>query len=323
MKAIVATRPGPPEVLKIQDVPTPVPGAGQVLIRVRAFGLNRAELFTRQGHSPGVEFPRILGVECVGEVESAPGGEFEQGQKVATLMGGMGRLIDGGYAEYTLVEVKNTFPLDSKLEWSTLGAIPEMFQTVYGSLIQALGIRSGQAILIRGGTSSIGLTSIRMAKARGLTVLATTRNAEREGVLKEAGADHMVIETGDLIEAVHKLYPRGVDHVLELIGTTTLRNSLRLARSGGVVCMTGILGNSWVIENFEPFLDIPPGVRLTTYSGEADNITSGDLADFINEVEAGHLKVKIDRVFKFDEIVQAHHYMEANKASGKLVVLMD
>ena len=106
MKAAVIHEPGGPEVLKIETRPVPTPKAGEVLIRVKAFGLNRSELFTRQGLSPGVIFPRILGIEAVGLIEEAPGAEFNKGDIVATAMGGMGRKFDGGYAEYTCVPVK-------------------------------------------------------------------------------------------------------------------------------------------------------------------------------------------------------------------------
>ena len=101
MKAAVIYEPGGPDVLKIESRPIPKPKVGEVLIRVKAFGLNRSELFTRQGHSPTVKFPRILGIEAAGIVEEAPGGEFEKGAIVLTAMGGMGRQIDGGYAEFT------------------------------------------------------------------------------------------------------------------------------------------------------------------------------------------------------------------------------
>ena len=95
MKAVVIREPGPPEVLTVEELPVPRPSAGWVLIQVKAFGLNRSELFTRQGHSPGVEFPRVLGIEAVGTVEEAPGGEFQRGQTVATAMGGMGSANPG------------------------------------------------------------------------------------------------------------------------------------------------------------------------------------------------------------------------------------
>ena len=115
MKAAVVRAAGPPEVLRIESVPIPTPGAGEVLIRVKAFGLNRSEMFTRQGLSPDVQFPRVLGIEAVGVVESAPGGEFRQGETVATAMGGMGRQFDGGYAEYTRVPASQVLAIRTSL----------------------------------------------------------------------------------------------------------------------------------------------------------------------------------------------------------------
>src|SRR5262245_42950944 len=111
MKAVVVKQPGGPEVLELTEWPLPEPAPGWVRIKIRAFGLNRAEMFTRQGHSPDVAFPRILGIECAGEVDLAPGGELAPGQKVITAMGGLGRQLDGGYAEYTCVPVDNVVPV--------------------------------------------------------------------------------------------------------------------------------------------------------------------------------------------------------------------
>jgi len=125
MKAAVIREPGAPEVLAIEELPVPQPAPGWVLIRVKAFGLNRSELFTRQGHSPSVHFPRVLGIEAVGVVEDVPGGEFEPGQTVATAMGGMGRTFDGSYAEYTAVPANQVQAITTSLDWDTFGALPE------------------------------------------------------------------------------------------------------------------------------------------------------------------------------------------------------
>ena len=133
MKAVVIRKPGGPEVLKVERRPIPKPRSGEVLIRVKAFGLNRSEMFTRQGHSPSVKFPRILGIEAVGVVEKAPGDEFRKGDIVATAMGGMGRQFDGGYAEYTCVPATQVQLIKATIPWETLGASPEMLQTAWGS----------------------------------------------------------------------------------------------------------------------------------------------------------------------------------------------
>jgi NADPH:quinone reductase-like Zn-dependent oxidoreductase len=154
MKAAVMHEPGGPEVLKIESLPIPTPRIGEVLIRVKAFGLNRSELFTRQGHSPDVKLPRVLGIEAVGVVEEVPGGEFREGDVVATAMGGLGRQFDGGYAEYTCVPARQVQVVNTQLPWETLGAIPEMLQTAWGSLFRSLRVERGERLLIRGGSRS-------------------------------------------------------------------------------------------------------------------------------------------------------------------------
>ncbi len=155
MRAVVLEAPGPPEALRIREVPVPEPRPGWVLIRVKAFGINRSELHTRLGLAQGVTFPRVLGIEATGVVAAAPGREFEEGQQVAAMMGGMGRTVDGGYAEFTSVPASQVIPFRSELDWATLGAIPEMVQTGHGSLTVGLDAQPGQTLLIRGGTSSV------------------------------------------------------------------------------------------------------------------------------------------------------------------------
>ena len=321
MKAVVIRKPGAPEVLAIEEQPVPQPPLGSVLIRVKAFGLNRSELFTRQGHSPGVKFPRVLGIEAVGIVEEAPGGEFEPGQTVATAMGGMGRQFDGGYAEYTCVPAVQVQAISTTLEWQTLGALPEMIQTAWGSLTKSLHLKAGQSLLIRGGTTSVGLAAAVLAKRQGAIVAATTRKAARESMLKDNGADHVFIDTGEIAGDVHRVFPDGVDKVLELVGTTTLLDSLQSVARFGSVCMTGMVGNAWEFDQFSPMGAIPSTVNLTTYSGGSQDFIDTPLQTVVNEVQAGRMTVKIGRVFQLDNIVAAHRCMEDNEASGKIVVL--
>ncbi|KXX70702.1 zinc-binding alcohol dehydrogenase family protein [Flammeovirga sp. SJP92] len=322
MKAAVTTRAGSPNTIILLEVPKPKVKEGWVLIKIKAFGLNRAELFTRRGDSPGVDYPRIQGIECVGILEEDPSNTFQKGDKVMAFMGGMGRFFDGSYAEYTIVPKENVFSFKSNLDWETLGAIPEMFQTVSGSLHQALEIKKGETLLIRGGTSSIGLLACQLAKMNGLTVISTSRNPGREEFLLENGADHVIIDRGHIENDVKRIIPEGVDKVLELVGTITLKDSLKCIRSKGTVCMTGILGNKWVLEHFIPMGDIPSLGKLTAYMGEAENITEEMLQEFIDGVEAGKIKLNIDSTYKLEEVAKAHEYMENNQAKGKVVVVI-
>ncbi|GAA2400556.1 zinc-binding alcohol dehydrogenase family protein [Mycolicibacterium llatzerense] len=320
MRAVVLDAPGPPETLHLRELPIPTPEPGQVLIRVKAFGLNRSELHTRLGLADGVTFPRVLGIEAVGVVAACPGREVAVGQQVAAMMGGMGRTYDGGYAEYTCVPVSQVIPFTSTLDWATLGAIPEMLQTSNGSLTVGLDAQPGQSILIRGGTSSVGMTTAILAKGRGMTVLATTRNPDKTGALEQIGVDHILIDTGEIATQVREIIDGGVDTALELVGTPTLPDTLRATRIHGVVCFTGMLSNQWIVDQFYPIDYLPRGVRLTAYGGDANDLSPRVLQDFLDAVAAGKAIVPVHRIFGLDQIAEAHAYMESGKATGKLVV---
>jgi len=321
MRAVVLDTPGPVEHLHIRDLPVPQPLQGWVRIKVMAFGLNRSELHTRLGLAEGVTFPRVLGIEAVGVVDAAPDGDLAVGQQVATLMGGMGRTFDGGYAEYTVVPRGQVIPFTSDLPWDVIGAVPETLQTAYGSLTTGLDLRQGQTLLVRGGTSSVGLAAATVAKDLGATVLATTRQADRAQSLLEHGVDHVLIDAGQIAHQVQDLLEAGVDAAIELVGTPTLPDTLRATRVHGTVCFTGMLSNQWTVPEFYPIDYIPAGVRLTAYSGGSADLPAAVLQRYLDLLATGTASLGPILVHQFDDIREAHLDLEHNRRFGKHVVI--
>ncbi|HVV20677.1 MAG TPA: zinc-binding dehydrogenase [Pseudonocardiaceae bacterium] len=321
MRAAVCVRAGGPEVLDVREVPVPAVREGWSLVRVRGAGLNRSELRTRQGHSPNVTFPRVLGIECVGTVAVSTDPAVPEGTTVAAVMGEMGREFDGGYAEYALLPNALLMPITTTLPWDVLAALPETYLTAYGAL-DALGATRGR-LLIRGGTSSVGLAAASIAAGRGVETAATTRRHDRLDALTAAGVDHPLLDTGGSLAArVHSIWPGGPDHVLDLVGAGTAVDSLRLVRRGGTVCVSGSL-SGWVIPDLEPIAMIPSGTRLTAFHSDSLRGGAGTtvLRRIVREVEAGAYRPNVDRVVGLDGIVAAHRYMEDNRAVGKIVLV--
>jgi len=320
MKAVVLEKPCTANELAVQEVPIPKIKPGWVLVKVKAFGINRSEIFTRQGDSPSVKLPRIIGIEFAGEIEDSSDSSFQKGQRVVSLMGGLGREFDGSYAEYALIPSSQVYPIDNDTDWVDLAAIPEMYYTAYASLFDTLQLKKEETLLIRGGSSSIGLAALQLAKSVGATVITTTRNTNKLEFLKEFGADYVLLDDGSLSEQLFSLFPNGVNKVLELVGTVTLKHSLRLLSHHGVLCMTGILGGEWVLDNFEPMMDIPSGTYFTQFDSGV-NFKEKLLVELFNHIEKHKIKVPIAKVFSLDEIHKAHQLMESNAATGKIVVV--
>lgn len=325
MRAAVCLRAGGPEVLEMRELPVPAVRDGWSLVEVKGAGLNRSELRTRQGHSPNVTFPRVLGIECVGTVAASTDPGLPEGTTVAAVMGEMGRLFDGGYAEYALVPNALLMPITTTLSWDVLAALPETYLTAQGAL-DALGIGCGAQgrLLIRGGSSSLGMAALSIASGHGLQTAATTRRHAKADALTAAGADHALVDDGSspLAKRVHTLWPGGPDYVLDLIGADTAVDSLRLARRGGTVCVAGSL-SGWRIPDFEPIAMIRSQVKLTAFHSDDTRGSAGTavLQRVIRAVEAGIYRPNLDRVFALEDIVAAHRYMEDNAATGKLVVM--
>ena len=323
MKAVVIKAYGDPEQLVMEEIPDPKPQAGEVLIRVRAFGINRAETYMRRGVWGDVA--RVSGIECVGEIVEDTTGQSSPGQVVAAIMGGMGRTINGSYAEYVTLSAGNVFPLETRLDWAELAAIPESYATAWSCLHDNLSLQEGDVVLIRGGTSALGQATINIAaNTKDVTVLATTRNPERLALLESLGCHTGLIDRPELSQEVRRLYPDGIDAVMDIVGNTSLKDSLKMVKKGGSVCNAGFLGGGDSM-SFNPLTDMPSSVNLNFFAsfmlGSKDfPLTDIPMQEIVDRVSRGEYLAKPAHVFQFDEISKAHEMMESNSAIGKIVV---
>jgi NADPH:quinone reductase len=322
MRAIVLDKFGGIDSLVYTELPEPEPLEGHVVIEIKAFGINHAEMHMRRGE--WAEAARVSGIECVGIVKSCPGGEFPVGAKVAALMGGLGRTINGSYAEYTRARVENVALIESDLPWAELAAIPETYATAWTCLFRNLAIKDGQTVVIRGATSSLGQAAAKLAVNAGAKVIATTRSSARFAKLKELGAARVELEGPELSKRIAEA--KQIDAVLDLVGNSTILDSLAMLRRGGSACLAGWLGGLAPITDFNPLLQMSSGVNLTFFGSFVFGTPGFPLSDvplqkIAEEVAAGRFDAKPSRVFGFDDIHEAHRVMEANEAGGKMVVV--
>jgi NADPH:quinone reductase len=323
MRVIVLEKFGGLDSLVYTTLPEPEPLEGHVVIEIKAFGLNHAELHMRRGE--WAEAAKVSGIECVGVVKSCPGGEFPVGAKVAALMGGLGRTINGSYAEYTRAPVANVALIEVDLPWAELAAIPETYATAWTCLFRNLKTEKGQTLVIRGATSSLGQAAVNLAVNAGTKVIATTRSAARFAMLDGLGVSRAEIEGPDLSKRIAEA--KHIDAVLDLVGNSTVLDSLAMLRRGGRACLAGWLGGLAPIADFNPLAQMPSGVDLTFFASFVFGMPGFPLSDvplqkIAEDVSAGRLKAKPSRVFGFDEIREAHRVMEANEAGGKMVVVL-
>jgi NADPH:quinone reductase-like Zn-dependent oxidoreductase len=326
MQAMQFEQFGGPEQYVGREVPLPVPDEGEVRIKVRAIGLNHAEVYMRRG--AWGEVARISGIECVGEVDVDPAGALRPGQVVAAIVGGMGRWRDGSYAEYTCVPTSNVFCLTTALPWADLAALPESYATAWWCLFQNVRLRRGQVVLIRGGTSALGQAAINLARDVGATVLATTRSERKRALLLGLGADHALVDRGALTDPVRQRYPGGIDGVLDLIGTSTLRDSLQCLQRGGRLCLAGFLAGGEPLPAFNPLLELPSGVDLNWFAsalvlGTPEfPLAEIPMQQIVEKAAAGTLRARPAHVFQFDQLAAAHRLLESGEADGRIVVVL-
>jgi NADPH:quinone reductase-like Zn-dependent oxidoreductase len=323
MRAIVLEGFGGSDKFVYRDIPEPEPLAGHVVIEVKALGINHAEMHMRRGE--WAENADVIGIECVGLVKSCPGGEFPIGTKVAAMMGGMGRTINGSYAEFTRVPVSNVVVINADLPWAELAALPESYATAWTCLFRNLEITKGQTLLIRGATSAFGQAAINLAVDAGVKVIATTRKRERFPMLEALGAVRCEIEGPELSKRLPETGK--LDAVLDLVGNSVIVDSLSMLPRGGRACIAGWLGGLAPVQDFNPLAQLNSGVYLTFFAAFAFGTPGFPLSDvplqeIAEKAASGRFKAKPARVFKFEEIREAHRVMEASEAAGKVVLEM-
>ena len=326
MRAIVIKQYGGPEVLAIEERPDPRPKPGEVLIQVKAFGVNHAEIYFRKGVWGNVA--EISGIECVGVVKAGPQGQFHVGQTVLAIVGGMGRTINGSYAELVSVPATNVVAIESDLPWEELAAVPESYATAWTSVAGILELSKGQVIAIRGATSALGQAAVNIAANMGTHVIATTRNVARKPMLEAIGAREVLIECASLAHQVREKHPGGIDAVLDIIGNTTVLDSVAMLRRNGRVCAVGFLGGGGPL-SLEPVFQIPSGRSLTVFAsalatGTAEfPVSEIPFQRIVDRVADGTYKAKPAKVFRFGQIQEAHRLAESGQAAGKIVVAVN
>ena len=315
MKAVKIYQAGGPEQLIYQDVPTPDIKEGWSLVKIKGFGINHSEIFTREGKSPSVQFPRILGIECVGEVAQSSTPALAVGQKVVSIMGEMGRAFDGSYAEYVLLPNEQIYPVHTDLDWTTLAAIPETYYTAFGSL-QQLRIAPQDRVLVRGAGSSVGVAFAQLLKARfpHIVLHGSTRNPAKATRLQAVGFDEVITEAGGKLQTDQRY-----DKILELVGPATLRDSFSHINEHGIVCNTGQLGNIWYVNDFDPIIELKNNSYLTAfYSGNVSQAKLDAMFDYIRQFD---VKILIERVFALEQVPEAHRFLQSEDGFGKVVVM--
>ena len=323
MRAIVIEKFGGPETLVYRDVPKPTPAAGEALIQVKAFGVNHAEMHMRKGEWD--VYNPITGLECVGIIETCPDGSFKPGTKVAGVMGGMGRDRPGSYAEFVTCPVSNIIPVETDMAWEDLAALPEVYGTAWMCTHRILDIKKGERVLIRGATSTIGQAALNLAVNAGAIVTATTRSEDRFDWLRSMGAEAVFVESSALPAILQAKGVEKFDKVLNLIGNTVLVQSISLTRAGGRMLQAGWLGGLAPVQDFNPMVEMESGVHFSLFHskvlGTADfPMSLYPLQEIVNKIQKGEWNAKPVKVFGFDEIHEAHRWLDSHKAGGKLVI---
>jgi NADPH:quinone reductase len=320
------TRAGGPEVLEILDVPRPLPRAGEVLVRVHASALNRADIMQREGKYPAPPGApaNILGMEIAGEiVELGAGvGRWKVGDRVFGIVGG------GGNAEFAVTHESELARVPDRLSWEEAAAVPEAFITAHDALITLARMRSGEAVLVHAVGSGVGLAALQLVRAFGGKCYGTARSKEKIQRARELGlTDGIVIEDDVHVMSGHVQRwtdGKGVDVVLDLVGGPYLPASIECSATLGRIVLIGLLAGRSANLNLGAILSRRLMVRGTMMrarsAGEKAAATDGFVREVLPLLEKGTVRPVIDRVFPLDQIREAHALMESNETFGKVVL---
>ena len=308
---------GAADALRPVQVERPTPGPGEILIRVRAAGVNRPDLLQRLGfYPPPPGAPTTLGLEVAGEVEVAAG-RWKVGDRVCALLGG------GGYAQYAVVDARQALPIPDGFDFIQAAALPETVFTVFANVFEHGALKPGETILIHGGTSGIGTTAIAMAKAAGAIVIATGRGADKKAKALELGADLAVDAKSEDFAEIAKA-AGGVDVVLDMVGAAYFDKNLDALKTGGrIVYIAALAGGTLEV----PVMKVMQKRAVITGSTLRPR-PADEKARLAAEVErtvwpwiaAGKLTPIVDATFPLAEAAKAHAHLEAGEHVGKVVL---
>ena len=308
---------GPAEALHPARIARPVPAAGQILIRVRAAGLNRADIVQRQGfYPPPAGSPDTLGLEVAGEVAAAAG-RWKAGDRVCALLGG------GGYAEYAACDARHALPIPDGFSFEEAAGLPEAVITVYANVFEHGGLKAGETLMIHGATSGIGTTAIQMAKAAGARVIATSRGAAKAAQATALGADVSIDVTAEDFAQVAKR-EGGVDVILEMVGGDYFAKDLDALKTGGRIVFIAAQGGGEITVPVFRLMQKRAVVTGSTLRARDDD-EKARLTVAVEQVvwpwiAAGKLRPQIDAAFPLEQAAQAHARLEAGAHLGKVVL---
>ncbi|MCX5119817.1 NAD(P)H-quinone oxidoreductase [Micromonospora sp. NBC_00362] len=321
MRAITIPQPGGPDALVWAEVPDPEPGPDEVIVDVRASGVNRADLLQRQGHYPPPPgAPAYPGLECSGvitEVGAEVAG-WAVGQQVCALLAG------GGYAERVAVPAGQLLPVPA-CDPVDAAALPEVACTVWSNLVQVARLGAGDTLLVHGGGSGIGTFAIQLGAALGVTVLTTAREAKHDR-LRELGAAHIIdYREQDFVEEVRRVTDgRGVDVILDIMGGSYLGRNVSALASGGRLVVIGMQGGRKAELDLGTLLAKRASVTATSLRSrplaEKAAIVQGVRDEVWPLVEAGRIRPIVDRRLPMTEAAQAHRLVESNDHFGKVLL---